>query len=78
MEGNMLWFKSCPKCSTGDLSEGKDRYGMYIFCLQCGHYLSQAEEVVLSYTARFGTGLRAGVPRASAAGAGGRAHAGVA
>ncbi len=45
----MFWFKSCPKCGTGDLYASRDHFGPYIACLQCGHYLAKAEEVVLRY-----------------------------
>jgi hypothetical protein len=48
----MFWLKSCPKCDTGDLYDGQDQYGRYIACLQCGHYLTEVEEVVLRYVAR--------------------------
>ena len=33
----MLWFKSCPRCSTGDLTIHIDQFGWYIHCLQCGY-----------------------------------------
>ena len=39
----MFWFKACPKCH-GDLASDHDTYGPYVSCMQCGHYLSQAEE----------------------------------
>ncbi len=42
----MFWLKSCPHC-LGDLYEGKDLYGWYVACLQCGHYLEEAEELIL-------------------------------
>jgi hypothetical protein len=42
----MLWLKSCPHCK-GDLYQGRDLYGCYVACFQCGHYLSIAEEVAL-------------------------------
>ena len=32
----MIMFKSCPRCS-GDLIVGKDAFGDYVTCLQCGH-----------------------------------------
>jgi len=48
----MFWLKSCPKCDTGDLYDSQDQYGRYIACLQCGHYLTEAEEVVLRYSTR--------------------------
>ena len=31
----MIYFKSCPKCH-GDLTTGRDAYGSFISCLQCG------------------------------------------
>lgn len=34
----MLWLKSCPRCG-GDLVLERDRYGPYIYCVQCGHEL---------------------------------------
>ena len=40
----MFWFKSCPRCH-GDLYRDSDAYGTYIACLQCGHYLTEVEEV---------------------------------
>ena len=39
----MYWFKACPKCH-GDIYSDGDTYGSYLACMQCGHYLSQAEE----------------------------------
>ena len=39
----MFWFKSCPKCH-GDLYRDSDLYGAFVACMQCGHYLTQAEE----------------------------------
>jgi hypothetical protein len=47
---SMFWLKCCPKCNKGDLFEGKDLYGRYVSCLQCGYYLTEAEEVVLRET----------------------------
>jgi uncharacterized membrane protein YvbJ len=44
----MFWLKCCPRCG-GDLNEDSDQYGHYIACVQCGHYLTEAEEVVLKY-----------------------------
>lgn len=38
----MFWMKACPKCH-GDLYLDSDVHGTYIACLQCGHYLPQAE-----------------------------------
>jgi hypothetical protein len=51
----MFWFKSCSRCG-GDLSEDLDQYGRYISCVQCGHYLTEAEEVVLKYGPRAAPG----------------------
>lgn len=35
----MIWFKSCPKCK-GDVTNTRDYYGSYEFCLQCGYIVS--------------------------------------
>ena len=32
----MVWFKSCPRCTTGDLSLENDMYGWHVLCLACG------------------------------------------
>ena len=37
----MMLFKSCPKCSTGDLIEARDGFGRYIQCVQCGYQCVQ-------------------------------------
>ena len=42
----MMRLKDCPKCH-GDLYESRDRYGRYVTCLQCGHHLSDFEEITL-------------------------------
>ena len=44
----MFWLKYCPRC-RGDLFENVDIHGDYIACLQCGHYLSLAEEDALRF-----------------------------
>ena len=31
----MIYLKSCPKCH-GDLTLGRDSYGTFMSCLQCG------------------------------------------
>ncbi len=50
----MFWFKSCPKCH-GDLYRDSDAYGTYISCLQCGQYLTEADETQLELsTSRVG------------------------
>ena len=40
----MFWLKLCPRCN-GDLYENNDIFGRYIACLQCGHHLTDYEEV---------------------------------
>ena len=42
----MFWFKGCPKCH-GDLYSDTDVYGSYVACIQCSHYLTEAEEARL-------------------------------
>ena len=32
----MVWFKSCPRCTTGDLALANDMYGWHVTCLACG------------------------------------------
>ena len=32
----MIWFKSCPRCATGDLTLDSDMHGSYVMCLACG------------------------------------------
>ncbi len=50
----MFWLKSCLKCH-GDLYRASDAYGTYILCLQCGHYLTEADETRLELsTSRVG------------------------
>jgi Zn ribbon nucleic-acid-binding protein len=43
----MLWLKSCPRCQRGDLHENSDIHGPYVACLQCGYYLTLAEEATM-------------------------------
>jgi hypothetical protein len=43
----MLWYKSCPRCGDGDLSSRVDFYGEMVLCLQCGHHLSDAEQMLI-------------------------------
>ena len=31
----MIYFNACPKCH-GDLTMGRDSYGSFVSCLQCG------------------------------------------
>lgn len=38
----MLWLKACPRCH-GDLTPQSDRYGSYVFCIQCGAEFEEAE-----------------------------------
>ncbi len=42
----MFWLKFCPNCK-GDLYRDSDTYGTYISCMQCSHYLTQAEEATM-------------------------------
>ena len=42
----MFWLKSCPRCA-GDLYDARDLFGGYLACLQCGHYLSELEELAV-------------------------------
>ena len=44
----MFYFKACPKCQ-GDLYQGTDIYGPYTSCMQCSHYLTDAEEAQLDH-----------------------------
>ena len=43
----MFWLNSCHRCH-GDLLGNFDNYGGFIYCLQCGHYLAEAEESKLT------------------------------
>ena len=47
----MLWLKACPRCQGGDLHSDRDMYGAYACCLQCGHYLTEAEQARLTLSA---------------------------
>lgn len=47
----MFWLNSCLRCQ-GDLSGKADRYGGFVHCLQCGHYLTEAEEANLRAIAK--------------------------
>ena len=46
----MFYFKACLRCH-GDLYKGADVYGPYISCVQCSHYLTEAEETRLKLSA---------------------------
>ena len=37
----MIKLRGCPKCH-GDLYAGKDIYGEYLSCIQCGRYFDVA------------------------------------
>lgn len=41
-----VWLKGCPRCN-GDLTPDRDRYGNYIYCIQCGYYLTETEEATV-------------------------------
>ncbi len=32
----MMWFKSCPRCTNGDVFFEEERYGYRVRCAQCG------------------------------------------
>jgi hypothetical protein len=34
----MVGFRGCPRC-RGDIHDGRDQYGDYKQCLQCGHVI---------------------------------------
>ena len=36
-EATMIWFKSCRRCRTGDVTIDMDMYGWYVLCLHCGY-----------------------------------------
>ena len=46
----MFYSKACPKC-RGDLYQSTDIYGPYIACIQCSHYLTDAEEAQVDHFA---------------------------
>ena len=58
----MMWLKSCPRCRTGDVVLGKDVYGRYIQCLQCGFMKELYEHTRIAAVA----GQRSGEPELSA------------
>ena len=39
--GRVLLFKGCPRCG-GDMHGGRDIYGEFNTCLQCGHTMDMA------------------------------------
>ena len=43
----MFYLKGCPKC-RGDVYESADIYGPYASCMQCSHYLTEAEKMRLN------------------------------
>lgn len=47
----MFWLKSCRKCG-GDLTDERDRYGYYVFCVRCGYYLSDEQMAILQGPSR--------------------------
>ena len=46
----MFWLKACSRCG-GDLFSERDTYGTYISCMQCGRYMTEAEETQLKHPA---------------------------
>ena len=47
----MFWRKSCPRCA-GDIYDARDFFGGYLACMQCGHYLSELEELAVGCMSR--------------------------
>ncbi len=47
----MFWLKSCVRCG-GDLYDSEDIYGRFTACAQCGYYLTDDEQAVLTETKR--------------------------
>ena len=39
----MFWLKACARCG-GDVYKQSDMYGEYFACIQCGTYLTEAEQ----------------------------------
>ncbi len=44
----MILFKSCPRCTTGDLGLTEDIYGNYMQCFHCGHIIYPKQEMTSS------------------------------
>ena len=42
----MFWLKACARCG-GDVYKQSDMYGEYLACIQCGTYLTEAEQTRL-------------------------------
>ena len=42
----MFWLKACARCG-GDVYKKSDIYGEYFACIQCGTYLTEAEQARL-------------------------------
>ena len=42
----MFWLKACTRCG-GDVYKKSDMYGEYFACIQCGAYLTEAEQTRL-------------------------------
>lgn len=54
----MIWIKGCPKCK-GELTDNKDTFGYYIYCVQCGYQLTESQigkiwTYTLNHSAAFG------------------------
>ena len=41
----MLYFKSCPKCSTGTIEHNFDTHGAFLQCLNCGFMRDVADDL---------------------------------
>jgi transcription initiation factor TFIIIB Brf1 subunit/transcription initiation factor TFIIB len=50
----MLWLKACPRCG-GDIYEDREGTVRYASCLQCGHVLTEQQEVqILGWRSQLG------------------------
>ena len=56
----MFWLKCCPRCN-GDLYEDRDIHGAFIACIQCSHYLTEVDEVILRDSSRHKRGVHSNV-----------------
>lgn len=46
----MLYFNSCPRCTTGTVQLESDLYGSYLSCLNCGFEKSATSVRKLDYS----------------------------
>jgi Zn ribbon nucleic-acid-binding protein len=50
-DDEMIVFKGCPRCKTGDVVTERDMHGPYAMCLQCG-YQAELEDQAAAREAR--------------------------